>query len=554
MSSLENAIRLVTQAVHQDTAKNYEEAARCYRDAVVIFRTIANSGRVSQKVKKAIDDKTDLYEARLKKLDRYLLSQADLSKLFRDCVAHELSLQEENNDDVRSLEGVKSVDSVELYENPYLKRGLDTIEKAKREDAKSHFAEAIHFYEQGAGQLLDAIRRGRVAPEQADCVRIKCLLLHDRCELIRNHLEHGAPLKVRKESLDSFEHSLEGSPESGSPLPLMEEERTLLMEEVQSNAANSVAGSTHSLYPTCVEIRRTESVVSGHSDFLSAEVIKEERPKSLTPNSQIPLVDMGSELKLSVHSVDSHISSTGSNNHSLYLATSGRSSCSVENLILLRSDSRQGKSFLDAEKTFSMSMSQLSVGERDRNVTELTCMNSKIEIDDDEHHRGHSANSHIGDSGSDSGFSDPSAKTGPGTPIDIPASPQPGDERKSPLSDIDSLDIVPSLPLPSPDLHSHKGSPTPSSSSSSVTGRRKQRRTGSSVKIEEVVTVLSEEHVVDGKVKVKHQEAYMPRSQTSERAPYMPSRAMAREHQDDEDDINKGCYYFMACLDSFWIL
>ena len=35
----------------------------------------------------------------------------------------------------------------------------------------------------------------------------------------------------------------------------------------------------------------------------------------------------------------------------------------------------------------------------------------------------------------------------------------------------------------------------------------------------------------------------------------MPTRAMAREFEDEEDDnFNKGCYYFVACLDSLWIL
>ena len=35
--SLDTAIRLVSQAVHQDTAKNYAEAARCYREAIAVF-------------------------------------------------------------------------------------------------------------------------------------------------------------------------------------------------------------------------------------------------------------------------------------------------------------------------------------------------------------------------------------------------------------------------------------------------------------------------------------------------------------------------------------
>ena len=76
----------------QDTAKNYEEAARCYREAIVGFRTVAQSKNISPKVRAAILNKCAQYEERLHKLDRYLLSKADLSKLFFDCVTfHESS-------------------------------------------------------------------------------------------------------------------------------------------------------------------------------------------------------------------------------------------------------------------------------------------------------------------------------------------------------------------------------------------------------------------------------------------------------------------------------
>ena len=46
--SLDTAIRLVSQAVHQDTAKNYAEAARCYREAIAVFHAARNSGHVSR--------------------------------------------------------------------------------------------------------------------------------------------------------------------------------------------------------------------------------------------------------------------------------------------------------------------------------------------------------------------------------------------------------------------------------------------------------------------------------------------------------------------------
>ena len=39
---------------------------------------------------------------------------------------------------------------------------METIRRAKKEDSKGHLREAVHFYELGAGLLLDAVRRGQV--------------------------------------------------------------------------------------------------------------------------------------------------------------------------------------------------------------------------------------------------------------------------------------------------------------------------------------------------------------------------------------------------------
>jgi hypothetical protein len=38
------------------------------------------------------------------------------------------------------------------------------------------------------------------------------------------------------------------------------------------------------------------------------------------------------------------------------------------------------------------------------------------------------------------------------------------------------------------------------------------------------------------------------------RPEYVPPRAFAAYHTDDDDVVNKGCFYFMACLDSLWAL
>ena len=276
--------------------------------------------------------------------------------------------------------------------------------------------------------------------------------------------------------------------------------------------------STHSLYPTCrVETRkRSDSLVSGHSDFASRK-------------ANIPLVDLDKELALSVQSMNSE----------------------AEN-----------------DKLLSVSLAELTFEERNRSVSEVIVERNVKSSPD---------------SGSDSGFSDPSSAD------QIIADDSGSSSRKSPLSDVDSLDIVPSLPQPSPGLASPspKAESKPTSTSSSATPspthsnrsstRKAKSRGGSSVNVEEIVTVLSEErvNVVDGakevvvsvvkekEVKTKKQvslkepdpEVYMPASRTRTRDEYIPPRSnRARTFEDDEDDINKGCYYFMACLDTFWIL
>ena len=617
MASLDTAIRLVTQAVQQDTAKNYEEAARCYREAVIIFKTVSRSKGVSKKVKKAIEEKTALYEARLRKLDRHLLGKADLTNLFREVVSQQLVDQERkrqrnsdgetssNASSVEEEETTDSVDSAVLYENPFLKKGLETIGRAKAEDAKCHFPEAIHFYEQGAGALLDAVRRNRVPERQADTIRIKCLLIHDRCELIRNHLEHGAPLKVRKGYLDSFESSLEGSPDSGSPLPYSEEDHCLNMEDVRSQTV-SVAGSTHSLYPMCVEIKRSPSVMSGQSDFPGQASVS--TPLATTQEETepvlIPLADLKSELNISALSLTSRISTVNENSSAVPSTSNDRSLVnSVENLVLVQQQqqpvevvqvqqvvevqqhaspmtaggsgtgsrahsrvSRLLESDMDGILVVDENgrLTDLSFGEQDRNVTELTYMNSELDseaLKDYLHQQqAQGGGGGGGDSGSDSGFSDPSPE---GTLQNkSPASKSPSSDRKSPLSDISSLDIVPSMPL--------SASPSPSGQRTPVLLVRRSRAnssrksSGSSKVVEDDLQVLSEEMVVDGKLlpkRVVTPEVYSKASARPRRDEYIPPRSVAMRQrqnaagpQDGDEGMNKGCYYFMACLDSFWIL
>ena len=203
------------------------------------------------------------------------------------------------------------------------------------------------------------------------------------------------------------------------------------------------------------------------------------------------------------------------------------------------------------------------------------------------------------DSGSDSGYSDPSIEHRPTTSAEVTAV-----ESKSPLSDIDSLDIVPATPTrgQTPDgsgglsagsspkvIHlnsqSLRSSPRPQSSQ-----RSSRKSSGSRVAApEDALEVLSVDNVnvINGllvkepaeedtaseqsrpvsrrssgrsrrSVRVREPEdAYAP-AMARPRTEYVPPRAFATRRdtipEEDEDDDLNGCYYFMACLDTFWIL
>ncbi len=157
-----------------------------------------------------------------------------------------------------------------------MKRGQDSVEKGKRNDERNNFLDALKYYEVGAELLLEAANRTGNDGHKSEAIRFKCLLIHERIETIRNHLEHGAPICDRRDTLNTFEVSLNRSASLGcaggfdscsaSPEPLIEEseeDRALLMEEVRSNLSmspsrrDSLGSSRHSLYPTICEIKQS---------------------------------------------------------------------------------------------------------------------------------------------------------------------------------------------------------------------------------------------------------------------------------------------------------
>lgn len=226
--------------------------------------------------------------------------------------------------------------------------------------------------------------------------------------------------------------------------------------------------------------------------------------------------------------------------------------------------SSSGSSLIDVHINFEDSF------ERDCNVTELTYENSGLDIDDYKAYLDHKSNLH-NDSGSDSGFGDPAGSDKGGssatrTPTNSPISSSNTGGKTSPVSE-----GCCSLSDFSPLLFKETTSPTSPSPVNvlvSAPATRSSSLKRSTLKRVEIVDdldalrVVSSEEVVDGKIlprsrspaPLKVSDSYVPASAIRERPEYIPPRAFATRNLDDEDAVNKGCYYFMACLDSFWVL
>ena len=292
LTVFESAIGLATQAVHQDKAKNYPEAARCYKEAIETFQLVKDKS-ANQTVSKAIDEKIHQYRDRLKRIEKYLFSKQDLSQLFKAVVSSHRStnnIEQDAGDDIQINKIVNGDEECGREVEIILKRGLDAIERAKRRDAKHNYKEALSLYEEGMMDLLAvAVNKQEYFPDDADVVKYKCLLIHERIEAICKHLETGAPLADRKDSnLEVIKDESKGCSSrhhsgnsngfdscSASPEPLLnitsnssysttgktttiteeyedeDEDQLLLMEEIQSNLslASISATTTNTFHP-----------------------------------------------------------------------------------------------------------------------------------------------------------------------------------------------------------------------------------------------------------------------------------------------------------------
>jgi len=472
-ASIEIAIALVKQAIDQDKKKNYNEAARCYREALILFKGVQKTKGITKGVQQAIELKCNQYEERLKKLDKWILANSDLTHIFKDAVDFHKRPESQISDNSISSETWK-----DLKHNQLFRQGILAMERGKKRDQTGAYIEALLYYEDGMRLLMEAANQADHNEEDnIELLKFKCLLIHGRIEMIRQHLDCGRPLNPINDSFDTIEYSLSLD---STPEPNEDEESVLRSAEL---------GSIHSLNHSCQKLQKSTSMGSIESDE------KSRRLRDQTPQS-IPLADLEGELRIS-------------------------------SLSIMTAKSMQSiQSYHGSMKNIQNESSHY---EADYNITELTIANSGLDLDQ-----------YSSDSRSDSGISDQSPKVEQALPRSRHSSSAyaSSNEDEAMLQvhrNNDGTLVLGASPF--------KSSPPLVKLSPSASLKRQKKLDA----IADELTVLSQEDVVD--VAIKSQ------TKPNKKEEFVPSRAMAREYEDDEEEnFNKGCYYFVACLDSLWIL
>jgi len=566
MTSVDQAVRLVRQAVIQDSKRNYPEAARCYREAIATFHELKKSRSSSKRLQDLLAAKLVQYEERLKILDEHLLSKTDLTKFFKD-------LETCHFDDCRSS---ISSDSKQLYKNPLLVKALDLIRRGRKEDEKRNFTVALACYESGLASLLDILNRGILTERQTESARVKCLLYHDRAEVIRGHLERGG--KISGRIYQSQEDSLDS--DCDSPVPRTETEEMLQMDEVHS--CSSRLGSNQSLNDTFDN--RHVSMHSLHVPLGSRKhTSRSSSTNSLNKTHEIiegPLHSQRMKSKLSVHSLypmceikqSSSVLSIKSGLNERNVSTpcvplaSMTKELSLSDLSI-HSNKSVGNLSSDSRKMSRSTMSNMEkimvLEESTDDTFDPELMGLKDPCDDNK------------SEGSDSGYSDPS----PDGTIRDSKSPGSDDttDRKSPFSDISeeigefpdklSSEVIPNIIVVNESKQLSENSP----SLRRQYGRQHSRFQNPNKDI--LISQMSQDNLavfdqdfVDAPKKAEPRvstpknevtfaavpEVYARR--TSGHREHIPSRATARQPRGEHEDMNKGCYYLMAALDFCWCL
>jgi len=572
--NIEVAITLVKQAIDQDKKKNYEEAARCYREGIIIFKTVAQFRGISKGVQQAILLKCNQYEERLKKLDKFLLTNADFSQLFKDVVDHHKrpdSQTSSDSDGSICSEAWKGLKNCLLY-----RQGIEAIEKGKKRDRKGEHSDALNFYEDGMSLLLEAAATNQDDPnsdENNEHLRFKCLLIHERIEMIRNHLDVGLPLKPINNSLAPIEYSLKenfGSPEpyTGRNEEEEAEEQILCSSELGSvhslNHLNSVKSNNNfqnnnqhhnqqnqeeqkllqkSVSMASVTSHENHNNPLNKSSFslnhcLPAENSANTSLRNDTPHS-IPLADLDGEMQISNLSLANSKSSL-----SLANSKSNLSLASKSNLSLTSSKSLQSIQSYNGSIKASPNDSSF-YPDADCNITELTVTNSGLDLD--LYFNGKTSPAETTES--DSGISDQSPKADQERSRHESSAYSSSNEDEAMLQVHrveDGTLVIGSSPA--------RSSPPAVKISPSASMKRQAKLKA----LADELTVLSQEDVVDTALIKPASVKNGTSTKVADTKTEIPTRSLAGQpgytDQDDDENYNKGCYYFIACLDSLWIL
>ena len=86
----------------------------------------------------------------------------------------------------------------DLKHNQLFRQGILAMERGKKRDQTGAYIEALLYYEDGMRLLMEAANQADHNEEDnIELLKFKCLLIHGRIEMIRQHLDCGQPLNVR---------------------------------------------------------------------------------------------------------------------------------------------------------------------------------------------------------------------------------------------------------------------------------------------------------------------------------------------------------------------
>lgn len=558
MQSIEIAVSLVKQAIDQDRRKNYPEAARCYREALNLFDNASKSKGLNKSVKQAIAVKCNQYENRLGKLEKFLFESKDLTHtLFKDVVEYQYHNKRPDSQSSFSDESISSENWKGLKNCSLFRQGIQQIERGKKKDQREDYSQALDFYENGMMLLIRATESNieEETPENTEHLRFKCLLIHERIEELKNHLDLGRSIKPINDSLNTIEYSLghqNVSSQANSPEPDTENEENILQSDE--------LGSVHSLYSkVIVEESEEEPNKSMHSHSAMDNSILRNND---TPQS-IPLADLDGELTLSTQSISSlkssqsiksYCSSIKGLNYSNVLnnSTYGEADFNITELTVANSILNQEDYILDDPTTTPTSIRTEPV----LYETEPVLYETEPVLCETEPVSGTTRSTSRTSSSTDSGIISPQKLD---SDQDFLRSRHQSSNCTNDDQDEALLLEVHRSGDGTPVIDPSPSRTTPPSVRISPSASMKRKATLKAMENE--IDVLSQD-VVDtvattSVVKVKA-ETYSKSTSSSLKMSdqYIPPGAMARQFEDlDEDrEFNQGCYYFVACLDSLWIL